>query len=357
MAVFADMVKTGHEQLVYCFDQATGLRAIIAIHDTTLGPALGGCRMWNYDNEEDAVWDVLRLSRGMTYKAAMAGLPLGGGKSVIFGDPAADKSEALMRSFGRFVDSLGGKYITAQDVSITSDDLQHMRKETKHVVGLPPAVGGSGDPSPMTALGVFSGIKAAVKYRLQKSDLHGISVAVQGCGSVGNNLCKLLHAAGAKLLVSDLDADKAAMVAANCDAQVCSSDELLRAAVDVFAPCALGAILHDASISQLQAKIVAGGANNQLADENVHDRMLRSRGILYAPDYVINAGGLISVAYEVSKLTGTAVEKTKAIYHTLLEIYRHADQHDAGTGHTANRLAEERVQRQAEVAGTQQLTG
>lgn len=357
--MFADMEQMGHEQVVYCFDQTTGLHALIGIHSTTLGPALGGCRMWNYASEQEALRDVLRLSRGMTYKAALAGLALGGGKSVILGEPSKDKNEALLRSFGRFVDSLSGKYITAQDVSISNTDLLHMRKETKHVVGLPTAMGGTGDPSPMTALGVFSGIRAAVAHRLQKNSLRGVRVAVQGCGSVGTKLCHLLHNEGAELWISDIDVDKTAPLVASYGAKVLASDALLRAEVDVFAPCALGAILDDGSIPQLQAKIVAGGANNQLADEQAHDQMLRARNILYAPDYVINAGGLISVSYEIKKLAGTAVEKTKAIYDTLLEIFHRAEQQGEGTGKTANRLAEERVRRQTKTSATstRRLTG
>lgn len=355
--MFADMKQMGHEQVVYCFDQTTGLRALIGIHSTALGPALGGCRMWNYANEQEALRDVLRLSRGMTYKAALADLALGGGKSVILGEPGKDKNEAMLRSFGKFVDSLGGKYITAQDVSISNTDLLHMRKETKHVVGLPTAMGGTGDPSPMTALGVFSGIKAAVVHRLQKHSLRGVRVAVQGCGSVGTKLCHLLHNEGAELWISDIDVDKTAPLVASCEAKVLASDALLRAEVDVFAPCALGAILDDDSIPCLQAKIVAGGANNQLADEQAHDQMLSARNILYAPDYVINAGGLISVSYEVKKLAGTAVEKTKAIYDTLLEIFHRAEQQSEGTGKTANRLAEERVHTKASAASMRRLTG
>ena len=356
--MFTDMQQMGHEQVVYCFDQATGLRALIGIHSTALGPALGGCRMWNYANEQEALQDVLRLSRGMTYKAALAGLALGGGKSVIFGDPARDKSEAFLRSFGRFVDSLGGKYITAQDVSISNTDLLHMRKETKHVVGLPAEMGGTGDPSPMTALGVFSGIRAAVVHRLKRDSLRGVRIAVQGCGSVGAKLCHLLHNEGAKLWISDLDARKTAALVTSCGAQEVDNQAILQADVDVIAPCALGAILDNDSIPRLRAKIIAGGANNQLADEAVHDEMLRTRNILYAPDYVINAGGLISVSYEVKKMAGTSAEKTKAIYDTLLEIFHRADQRSEGTGKTANRLAEERV-RQASGGNNspQRLTG
>ena len=356
--MFADMERMGHEQVVYRYDQNTGLRALIGIHSTVLGPALGGCRMWNYATERDALIDVLRLSRGMTYKAALAGLALGGGKSVIFADPVKDKNEALLRSFGKFVHSLGGRYITAQDVSISNTDLLHMRKETPHVVGLPSASGGTGDPSPMTALGVLCGIKAAVHHRLHKDNLQGVRVAVLGCGNVGTELCRLLHDDGAELWVSDIDTGKTAALAQSYNARVVDSDTLLQADVDVFAPCALGAILNDTSIPQLRAKIVAGGANNQLENEHVHDDMLRARNILYAPDYVINAGGLISVSHEVKRLPGTAADKTKAIYDTLLEIFQRAEQQNEGTGKTANRIAEERVERYTPATATRsQLTG
>ena len=218
--MFDDMQQTGHEQIIHAFDQNTGLRALVGIHNTTLGPALGGCRMWNYANESEALHDVLRLSRSMTYKSAMAGVAFGGGKAVIFGNPAKDKSEALMRSFGKFLQKLRGGLVTGQDVGITSTDVLHMHKETKYLVGLPPEMGGTGDPSPMAALGVFSGIKASVAYRLQKDSLRGVRIAVQGCGNVGSRLCHLLHKEAAKLWVSDLDASKAEAVATSCGAQV-----------------------------------------------------------------------------------------------------------------------------------------
>ena len=343
--MFDDMQQTGHEQIIHAFDQNTGLRALVGIHNTTLGPALGGCRMWNYANESEALQDVLRLSRSMTYKSAMAGVAFGGGKAVIFGNPAKDKSEALMRSFGKFLQKLRGGFVTGQDVGITSADVLHMHKETKHVVGLPPEMGGTGDPSPMAALGVFSGIKASVAYRLQKDSLRGVRIAVQGCGNVGSRLCHLLHKEEAKLWVSDLDASKAEAIATSCGAQVLDVNSLPYADVDVFAPCALGAVLNSDSIPWIQAKIVAGGANNQLENESEHDEMLLARNILYAPDYVINAGGLISVAHEIMQRPEAIVEKVQAISNTLLEVYRRAAQQGTSTGKTADHIAEERVRR------------
>lgn len=343
--MFDSMKHTGHEQIIHAFDQDTGLRALVGIHNTALGPALGGCRMWKYANESEGLHDVLRLSRSMTYKSAMAGLAFGGGKAVIFGDPSKDKSEALMRSFGKFLQRLRGGFITGQDVGITSADVLNMHKETKHIVGLPPAMGGTGDPSPMAALGVFSGIKASVAYRLQKDSLRGLRIAVQGCGNVGARLCRLLHEEGAQLWVSDLDMSKAEAVAKSCGAHVVDVDSLLYADVDVLAPCALGAVLNDDTIPWLQAKIIAGGANNQLEDESRHDKMLLTRNILYAPDYVINAGGLISVAHEIMKMPDAIVAKTKAISETLLEVYRHAAQKGTSTNKAANQIAEERVRK------------
>ena len=343
--MFDVMQQTGHEQIIHASDQNTGLRALVGIHNTTLGPALGGCRMWNYANESEALHDVLRLSRSMTYKSAMAGVAFGGGKAVIFGNPAKDKSEALMRSFGKFLQKLRGGFVTGQDVGITSADVLHMHKETKHVVGLPPEMGGTGDPSPMAALGVFSGIKASVAYRLQQDSLRDVRIAVQGCGNVGSRLCHLLHKEGAQLWVSDLDASKAKAMATSCGAKVLDIDALPYADVDVFAPCALGAVLNSDSIPWIQAKIVAGGANNQLENESEHDEMLLARNILYAPDYVINAGGLISVAHEIMQQPEAIVAKTQAISKTLLEVYRRATQQGTSTGKTANHIAEERVRR------------
>ena len=346
MKLFNFLQQQGHEQIVYCHDRVTGLRAIIAIHDTTLGPALGGCRMWKYANEQQALEDALRLARGMTYKASLAGLFLGGGKSVIFADPKRDKNPELLQSFGRFVDSLSGRYITAQDVSITTADIVEIRKATANVVGLPADAGGSGDPSPMTALGVYNGIKASVRHRLQRDSVKGVRVAIQGCGSVGSKLAELLHRDQAKLIVSDIDANSAQRIADNYGAQTVANDKIIATDVDVFSPCALGGIIDDDTVGQLKAKIIAGGANNQLAIEDKHGDMLREQKILYAPDYVINAGGLISVSYELDwlkKPTATVKDKVEAIYDTLLKIYQRADRSGESTHETSNRMAEERI--------------
>jgi leucine dehydrogenase len=335
----------GHNQVVFCHDPAVGLKAIIAVHDLTLGPALGGCRFWNYEREEDAIDDVLRLSRGMTYKAAVAGLNLGGGKSVIIGDPKKLKSEAFFRSFGRFVNSLGGRYITAEDVNISVADMEFVAKETPHVTGLSSKPGGSGDPSPVTALGVFSGIQAAVRHKLRRDSLKGLTVAVQGVGHVGSYLCQYLHEAGAKLIVADISEERVAKIKDTYGAAAASVDQIHAANCDVFAPCALGGILNDQTIPAIKAQIVAGGANNQLRDENRHGAVLRERNILYAPDYVINAGGLINVYHELKGNFNAeaAKEQARGISKTLTEIFEVADKEGILTHVASARVAERRI--------------
>lgn len=263
MSIFTRLETMGHEQVVFCHDKATGLKAIIAIHDTTLGPALGGCRMWNYDSEEEALKDVLRLSRGMTYKAAVAGLNLGGGKSVIIGDPKKLKSEAFFKTFGKFVDSLGGRYITAEDVNIKVEDIETVGTETPYVTGITTGEG-SGDPSPITALGTYHGIRASVEHRLGKTSLSGLKVAIQGCGAVGSYLAELLHKDGAQLYVSDIDESKVQNLVQKFGAEPIDGDKIHSLPVDVYAPCALGAILNDKTIPELKTQVVAGAANNQL---------------------------------------------------------------------------------------------
>ncbi|WP_417318436.1 Glu/Leu/Phe/Val dehydrogenase dimerization domain-containing protein [Emcibacter sp.] len=331
-----------HEQLVYLHDKETGLKAIIAIHDTTLGPAGGGCRMWPYDNEMDAIADVLRLSRGMSYKNAVAGLALGGGKSVIIGNPHKDKSEELFRAFGRMVESLGGKYIAAEDVGISVEDMEIVARETKHVIGLSEGEHASGDPSPFTADGVFQGIRAAVKYKLGREDLSGLTVAVQGVGHVGYYICRHLHEAGAKLVVSDIHQPSLDRVVSEFGATVVDPGEILQVECDVLCPCALGAVLNDDTIPNLKTTIVAGAANNQLARDE-HGRMLKDRGILFAPDYVINAGGIINVSAEArGKYDVEWVrEKVANIYNTLMTIYRRSDEENRPTNVIADELAEE----------------
>ncbi len=329
-----------HEQVVYCSDKETGLKAIIAVHNTNLGPSAGGCRFWNYDNDQDALQDVLRLSKGMTYKNAMAGLKLGGGKAVIIGNPKQLKSDALFKAFGRAVNNLNGRYYTAEDVNITTADMAIVNQETEFVSGLE---GKSGNPGPFTALGTFLGIKAAVKFKLGRDDLNGIRVAVQGLGSVGYSLCERLHEAGAKLVVTDINQATLDKAASELDAKVVGLDEIYSQDVDVFSPCALGASINDDTICQLKAVIVAGCANNQLARAH-HDQALMDAGILYAPDYVINAGGIINVALEIYPEPYCATEATKLvenIYNTLMKVFEKAQQTKQPTGIVADEMARE----------------
>lgn len=341
--IFETISTMGHEQVVFAHDKGSGLKAVIAIHDTTLGPALGGTRMWDYAHDDEAIIDALRLSRGMTYKAAVAGLSLGGGKAVIIGDPKKIKSEALFRAFGRFIQGLRGRYITAEDVNITTQDMDYVAMETRYVSGLNIAQG-SGDPSPLTALGVFHGIRAAVEFRLGKNDLKGLTVAIQGCGAVGSHLCQLLNQAGAKLVVADLSEAKANQMAQEFKATVVPISQIHEQNVDVYAPCALGAILNDETIPHLKAKVIAGAANNQLLVEEKHGLMLRERGILYAPDYVVNAGGLINVFYELKGYNKHAVERQVGdIFSTLLKIFQEAEGTKMSTHRAADALAERRI--------------
>jgi leucine dehydrogenase len=345
MSVFTHPEFDAHEELVFCRDAASGLSAIIAIHNSSRGPALGGCRMWPYASEGEALGDVLRLSRGMTYKSALAGLPFGGGKSVIIGDPRSGKSPALFEALGGFVESLGGRYVVAEDVGISVPDVETMGKRTSHVAGV--SAGGSGDPSPATAYGVFHGIKAAVTHRLGASDLKGVRVAVQGLGHVGFELCRLLHEAGAELIVTDLNQEQVTLAKECFGAATAAPDAIVSAEAEVYAPCALGATLNDESIPALKASVVAGSANNQLARRE-HGFMLKERGILYAPDYVINAGGVINISYETRPGQDKRYDKEAAFAHiagiggTLREIFTFAQQQDIATSEAADRLAEQR---------------
>jgi leucine dehydrogenase len=341
VAVFTSPSFTLHRQVVFCNDPEIDLRAVIAIHDTTFGPALGGCRMWPYGSEDEAVEDVLRLARGMTYKASLAGIPLGGGKSVIIGDPARRKSEALFESFGRFVASLGGRYVVAEDVGTSVADMQIVRRETEHVRGIPET--GGGDPSPVTAFGVYNGVRAAVRYRLGRETLAGVRVTVQGLGHVGMELCRLLVDEGAELTVTDINPDAIRAALAALPVRPVEPDAIVGLAAEVFAPCALGAGLNDETIPRLEVSIVAGAANNQLAEDR-HGAMLRARGILYAPDYAINAGGLINIAHEGAHYDRErALADAAGIYDTLLDLFARADREDLPTNETADRIAEERV--------------
>lgn len=344
MKIFDYMQKYDYEQLVFCQDEAAGLKAIIAIHDTTLGPALGGCRMWTYASEEDAIEDALRLARGMTYKAAATGLNLGGGKTVVIGNPKTDKSEALFRSLGRYIESLGGRYITAEDVGTTVQDMDLIHQETQYVTGVSEAFGSSGNPSPMTALGVFRGIQAAAKEAFGSDSLEGKTVAVQGVGNVGYYLCKHLHEAGAKLIITDINEDNVKRVQAEFGTEVVAPTEIFGVECDIFSPCALGAVINDDTIPQLKCKVVAGSANNQLKEDR-HGDKLQELGILYAPDYVINAGGLINVADELEGYNAErAKKKVENIYNILLNVFEIARQEGIPTYKAANRLAEQRIE-------------
>jgi leucine dehydrogenase len=345
MKIFEAISKYGHEQVVFCHEQATGLRAVIAIHNTICGPALGGCRMWPFESEEEAIADAMRLSRGMTYKNAAAGLNLGGGKAVIIGDPNKDKSEALFRAFGRFVQSLGGRYITAEDVGTSVEDMEYIKMETDYVSGLPMEFGGSGDPSPFTALGTYEGIRASVKYHLKKDSLKGIRVAIQGVGHVGYHLCEMLHESGAELIVTDIFEDKVEKVVNEFGAKEVQGDEIYAVDAEVFAPCALGAIVNDDTIGRMKFKIIAGGANNQLLDEEIHGKKLKEKNILYAPDYLINAGGVTNVFFEVINeySKDRVTKKVKNIYNILMEVYRIAEKENITTAEAAARLAEKRL--------------
>jgi leucine dehydrogenase len=344
MDLFSEM--TGHDfgEVHLRRDAASGLSAIVAIHDTRLGPSLGGCRCIEYAHESDAIRDALRLARGMTYKAALCGVPHGGGKSVIMRpkNAAFDRS-ALFRAFGRFVDDLGGRYITAEDSGTGLEDMEVIRSVTRHVTGIDQRHGGSGDPSPFTALGVRRGIEASVRFALGKASLDGVVVAVQGIGHVGYHLCKEVAAQGAQLVVADVDPLKAERAQREFGARVVALDEIFEVACDVFAPCALGSALNDHTIPRLKCKIVAGAANNQLA-ETRHGEDLRQRGIAYAPDYAINAGGLINVAAEVSGYDENIVrERTMRIYDTILEILQRAARAETTTARIADAMVEERL--------------
>jgi len=341
MQYFEKIAEMGHEQVVFCHDKASGYRGIIAIHDTTLGPALGGCRFWHYATEDAAIVDALRLSRGMTYKNAVAGLNLGGGKSVIIGDNKTTNREMLFRAHGRFVDSLGGRYVTAEDVGTTVEDMDFVHMETKHVTGIGSK---SGDPSSVTAHGVFRAIQASAFQKWGSDSLEGRTIAIQGLGHVGYYLAKELHAAGAKLIVTDIDAGRIKRVVDEMGATAVALDEIYRAKADVFTPCALGGILNDDTIPQLAVEIVAGAANNQLLEDR-HGDALEARGVLYAPDYVANAGGVINV---YSELTGwsreRALRKADEIYQTVLSVFRLAKETGIPTYKAADRVAEQRIQ-------------
>ncbi len=344
MEIFDYVSEHGHEQVVFCYDRASGLRAIIAIHDTTLGPGLGGCRMWPYKNEDEAILDVLRLSEGMTYKNSVMGLNLGGGKAVIIGDPRRDKSEQMFRAFGRFVATLGGRYITAEDVGTSSADMAIVRYETRYVAGLPDS---SGDPSPATAFGVFRGMKACAKRVFGEESLKGRTVAIQGMGHVGYHLARHLHDDGAHLVVSDIFEDRAARAVAEFGATRVDPDDIYGVECDIFAPCALGAVVNDDTVDRFKCRIIAGAANNQLA-KPVHGDRLTERGILYAPDFVINGGGVINVADEFEPggySRNRAYARVAQIYDKVTRVFEISDRDGIPTYKAAQVMAEERMSR------------
>jgi len=344
-SVFELMQQMGHEQVVFCHDPHSGLNAIIAIHNTTLGPALGGTRLWNYNSHNDALIDSLRLSRGMTYKAAISGLNLGGGKAVIIADPSM-KSEALWRRYGKFVDSLNGKYITAEDVNTSARDMEYIAMETEHVTGVPEYMGGSGDPSPFTAYGVFMGMKASAKKMWGTDNLSGKKVLVQGVGHVGQYLVGHLIEDGAKVYITDINDEKIKQTQDKFHTvEVVDGNTIFDLDIDIYAPCALGATVDTASINKMKCAVIAGAANNQLADENVHGPMLIEKGILYAPDFLINAGGLINVAAELEGYNRERVTKNvEKIYERTLAIFNLSETDKIHTQAAAMKIADKRLQ-------------
>ncbi|MEJ2535064.1 MAG: Glu/Leu/Phe/Val dehydrogenase dimerization domain-containing protein [Gammaproteobacteria bacterium] len=343
MELFETIQGSGHEQIVFCNNTDVGLKAIIAIHNTTLGPALGGLRMWPYGSEQEAIDDVLRLSRGMTYKAAVSGLNLGGGKAVIIGDPRKHKSEALFRAFGKFIDTLHGRYITAEDVGIDVNDMEFIFQETNNVVGVHQVHGGSGDPSPITAYGTMQGIRAALQTRYGNEEVGDYSFAVQGAGHVGHHLIRLLREEGAKVFVTDINEESVA-AAVEMGAEAVGLEEIYDVEADVFSPCALGAVVNENTIPRFKFKIVAGAANNQLATDECGDELTR-RDILYAPDYAVNAGGLMNVSIEFEGYNEErALRMTRTIYYNLMQIFKIARRDEISTWKAADRMAEERIE-------------
>ncbi|WP_175991097.1 branched-chain amino acid dehydrogenase [Bacillus sp. Marseille-Q1617] len=345
MKIFSYMEKYDYEQLVFCQDEVSGLKAIIAIHDTTLGPALGGTRMWTYESEEAAIEDALRLARGMTYKNAAAGLNLGGGKTVIIGDPRKDKNEEMFRAFGRYIQGLNGRYITAEDVGTTVADMDLIHEETDYVTGISPAFGSSGNPSPVTAYGVYRGMKAAAKAAFGTDSLEGKTIAVQGVGNVAYNMCKHLHEEGANLIVTDIHKESVDRAVNDFGAKAVDPSEIYSVDCDIFAPCALGAIINDETISQIKAKVIAGAANNQLK-ETRHGDAIHEMGIVYAPDYVINAGGVINVADELYGYNSErAMKKVEQVYNNVERVIEIAKRDNVPTYVAADKMAEERIEK------------
>lgn len=342
--VFGQLSFDDHEQIVFCNDKDTGLKAIIGIHNTVLGPALGGTRMWQYTSEWEALNDVLRLSRGMTYKSAITGLNLGGGKAVIIGDARTQKTPELMKRFGEFVHSLNGKYITAEDVGMETSDMDLVRTVTPYVTGISEEKGGAGNPSPITAYGVFMGMKAAAKHAFGSDVLEDRTVYVQGIGNVGEALVEHLSNEGARVFIADINQDRLAEVRDKYSVEIYGGNNLYGEEMDIYAPCALGATVNDITIDQLKAKVIAGAANNQLAEEQKHGKLLKEKGIVYAPDFLINAGGIINVYAELEDYgKKEIIRKTENIYNTTLEILKHADSNDITTHQAAFNIAQSRI--------------
>ncbi|PIP95013.1 MAG: leucine dehydrogenase [Bdellovibrio sp. CG12_big_fil_rev_8_21_14_0_65_39_13] len=344
MFTFEKLYAEGHEEVVFFSDASCNLKAIIAIHDTTLGPALGGTRMWNYKSMDDAIYDVLRLSKGMTYKAAVSGLNLGGGKAVILGDPTKDKSEALFRSYGRFLESLNGRYITAEDVNIGVEDIEHIFTETSYVTGVAKTHGGSGNPSPYTARGVFRGMEASCSKVFGTRSLKGKVVALQGAGSVGRHLGEILHNNGAKIFFTDINEKNIELFREVAPgAELVGPEDIYDINCDIYAPCALGATVNDNTIDKLKAKIVCGAANNQLAEPR-HGDILMEKNILYAPDYLINAGGLMNVSIEFEGWSDTkATRMVDTIYDTTTKIFKLSEENNIPVYKATDLMAEKRI--------------
>lgn len=343
--VFGQLSFDNHEQIVFCNDKDTGLKAIIGIHNTVLGPALGGTRMWKYANEWEALNDVLRLSRGMTYKSAISGLNLGGGKAVIIADSKVDKTPEMITRFGQFVNSLSGKYITAEDVGTTTEDMDRIHEVTKFVTGISESRGGSGNPSPVTAYGVYMGMKAAAKYQFGTEKLDGKKVLVQGIGHVGETLVDYLTKEGALVQITDINESRVADVSKKYGVQIYTGNDLYSAEVDIYAPCALGATINDETVNKIKAKVIAGAANNQLANEKIHGQILKDKGITYAPDFLINAGGIINVYGEIVGYgKEEALRRTENIFNTTLEIFSFAEAQGVTTHQAALSIAEKRIE-------------
>ncbi len=351
--IFSQLSHFDHEEMVFCNDNATGLRAIICVHNTVLGPGLGGTRFFNYANDQEAITDVLRLARGMSFKSSIAGLNLGGAKAVIIGDPNKLKSEAFFRKFGRFIENLNGKYITAEDVGTTMKDMEYIKMETDHVVGLPEIKGGGGDPSPVTAYGVYMGMKASAKETWGSDSLSGKKISVQGIGKVGEHLVEHLTKEGAKVYITDVNQEALARVSKTYKAEVVAKDTIYGLDVDIFAPCAMGAILNTENIHALKAAIVCGASNNQLADEVLHSKLLSNNNINYAPDFLVNSGGIINVYSELNGYNRQAAySQAENIFNQTLEIFKKAKEDKITTHHAALEIAEKRIHDYAKVKST-----